>query len=138
AIVWKPQDHEFVVSCADGSARGWRLEEVSNEMSAKLVWSIGSKAFEASGAVITDTVGLSRTNRRLLKQRGAIDESSSSSDLEGQKSLGMRELSDPLEASSLSDTEGWQWEEETGSDAFISEDEEDDEGEDPMDESASE
>ncbi|KAH7045681.1 WD40-repeat-containing domain protein [Linnemannia elongata] len=141
AIVWKPQDHEFVVNCADGSARAWRLEEVSNEMSAKLVWSIGSKAFEASGAVITDTIGLSRTNRRLLKQRGAVDESSSSSDLEGQESLGMRELSDPLEASSLSDTEGWQWEEETGSDAFISEDEEDDEddeGEDPMDESASE
>lgn len=142
AIVWKPQDHEFVFNCADGSARGWRLEEVSNEMSAKLVWSIGSKAFEASGAVITATVGLSRTNRRLLKQRGAVDESSTSSGLEGEESLGMRELSDPLEASSLSDTEGWQWEEETGSDAFISEDEEDDEeddeGEDPMDESASE
>ncbi|KAG0065398.1 hypothetical protein BGZ89_008364 [Linnemannia elongata] len=136
AIVWKPQDHEFVVNCADGSARAWRLEEVSNEMSAKLVWSIRSKAFEASGAVITDTIGLSSTNRRLLKQRGAVDESSASSDLEGQESLGMRELSDPSEASSLSDTEGWQWEEETGSDAFISEDEEDDEGEDPMDEFA--
>ncbi|OAQ35397.1 WD40 repeat-like protein [Linnemannia elongata AG-77] len=81
AIVWKPQDHEFVVNCADGSALAWRLEEVSNETSAKLVWSIGSKAFEASGAVITDTVGLSITNRRLLKQRGAVDEPSSSSDL---------------------------------------------------------
>ncbi|KAF9273147.1 hypothetical protein BGZ88_004037 [Linnemannia elongata] len=142
AIVWKPQDHEFVVNCADGSTRAWRLEEVSNKTSAKLVWSIGSKAFEASGAVITDTVGLSRTNRRLLEQRGAVDEPSSSTDLEGQESLDMLEQSELLEEWSLSDTEGWYWEEEAGSDAFISEDEEDDEendeGEDPKDESASE
>ncbi|KAF9275693.1 hypothetical protein BGZ88_002177 [Linnemannia elongata] len=127
AIVWKPQDHEFVVNCADGSARAWMLEEVSNEMSAKLVWSIGSTAFEASGAVITDTVGLSRTNQRLLKQRGAIDESSSSSGLEYQGTPDALAQSNPLEASNLSDMEEWHWEEED-------EDDEGQEGEDDEEE----
>lgn len=89
-IVWKPQEHEFVVNYADGSARALRLQGLSNEVSAELVWSIGSTALETFDTVIT-TVGLSRINRRLLEQRGAIDESTSSSSLGDQESLGMLE-----------------------------------------------
>ncbi|KAG0049123.1 hypothetical protein BGZ90_007443, partial [Linnemannia elongata] len=99
-------------------------------MSAKLVWSIGSTAFEASGAVITDTVGLSRTNQRLLKQRGAIGESPPSSGLEYQGTSDALTQSDPLEASDISDMEGWHWEEEDEDD----EDEEGQEGEDDEEE----
>ncbi|KAF8924969.1 hypothetical protein BGZ47_003554, partial [Haplosporangium gracile] len=125
SVVWKPRDLEFVVSCMNGSVQAWRLQEVLGEVSAVLVWRLGYTVFKVSDAVITDAVGLSKINRKLLRQRGAIDLSSPFS-LEDHDSLDMLELN-PSEPSSLSDMEGWQLEDSDGSYVFISEEEDDQE-----------
>ncbi|KAG0285573.1 hypothetical protein BGZ96_010192 [Linnemannia gamsii] len=136
-IKWKPHSFEFVVNCVDGSARGWRLQQQQelDKVSAVLIWSIGHTALEASGAVITEAVGLSEINRNLLKQRGAIDESAPSIlSLESQKFLDLLTQRDPSEPLSLSDTDEWQWEEDAGSEAYFSEEEEEEEDVDKDDE----
>lgn len=121
AIVWRPQALEFVVCCVDGSARAWRFREELDGLSAHLALSIGLAGFEASGAVIANTVDHGEINRKLLKRYGAIDWSSSSSGLEDQGAP---------DVLVQSDTEESQPEEEDEDD----EGEEDQEGEDEEEE----
>lgn len=127
-IVWRPQALEFVVICVDGSARAWRLRE-ELDGAAVLTWSIEFTGFVFSGAVIAGTAGLDEINRKVLKQYGANDRSSSSG-LEGQGTPDVLVQLDPLEESNFSDTEEWQWEEGDEDDG----DEEDQESEDEEEE----
>ncbi|KAF9933397.1 hypothetical protein FBU30_005606 [Linnemannia zychae] len=69
SIAWKPDALEFVVCCHDGSARAWRLVEISGIWSAQLVWRSGNSTLAVSGARFSEAIGLSATNRRLLEQR---------------------------------------------------------------------
>ncbi|KAF8948443.1 WD_REPEATS_REGION domain-containing protein [Haplosporangium gracile] len=81
SIAWRPNALEFVTGSRDGRLQAWRLVGGQDDgFSARLVWSYGHTAFVATDAVMVDTVGLSATNRRLLKQRGAKDGSLSSDD----------------------------------------------------------
>ncbi|KAF8946871.1 hypothetical protein BGZ47_011110 [Haplosporangium gracile] len=75
AVVWRPHCLDLAIGCEDGSVRVFTLQNTSSEWSARLVWSTASPAFIASDAMISNVVGLSSTNRRLLLQRRAKDKS---------------------------------------------------------------
>lgn len=59
----------------DGSIRMWKVKEESDKVSAQLMWGYGGAVLHTPGAVLVNTVGLSAINRKLLKQRGAVSES---------------------------------------------------------------
>ncbi|OAQ27423.1 WD40 repeat-like protein [Linnemannia elongata AG-77] len=74
SVAWRPDELEFVAGSQSGFVQVWRLvEESDGSFSSRLMWSSGRTAFAAANAVIADVVGLSETNQRLLKQRGAKD-----------------------------------------------------------------
>ena len=72
-IAWRPHALELATTCLDGSIRVWKVQKDLNEVVVQLLWSFGSSVLNASGAMITDVVGLDTISRRFLKQRGAID-----------------------------------------------------------------
>ncbi|KAF9086846.1 hypothetical protein BGX29_001195 [Mortierella sp. GBA35] len=76
-IAWKPEALEFATGCKDGSVRVWRMHNEVGGLSVRLVWGSGSTALVVSDAIISNTIGLSPINQKLLTQRGAIDGSSS-------------------------------------------------------------
>ncbi|KAF9096496.1 hypothetical protein BGX23_011124 [Mortierella sp. AD031] len=76
SVAWTHETLKFATGSRDGSIRVWRLQDEPGGLSAQLIWGFGCTPLAVSGAVITDTVGLSPTNRKLLTQRGAIDASS--------------------------------------------------------------
>ncbi|KAK3830624.1 MAG: WD40-repeat-containing domain protein [Linnemannia gamsii] len=77
-VAWRPKTTELATTNEDGSIRTWKVQEESGHVSAQLLWGHGGTAFTAPGAILVGAVGLSTTNRKLLEQRGAIFESSSS------------------------------------------------------------
>ncbi|KAG0252394.1 hypothetical protein BGZ95_006655 [Linnemannia exigua] len=77
-VAWRPNTTEFATASDDGSIRAWKVEEGSGHVLVRLLWGHGGTAFTAPGAVLVGVVGLSATNRKLLEQRGAIFETSSS------------------------------------------------------------
>ncbi|KAG0371676.1 hypothetical protein BGX24_001340 [Mortierella sp. AD032] len=79
-IAWRPNTTEFATAGGDGSIRTWKVEEVEGRVSVQMLWGHGGTALTAPGAVLVGSVGLSTANRKLLKQRGAIFEFSSSND----------------------------------------------------------
>lgn len=73
-VVWRPSKLEFATASAEGSIRAWQVAEEtdgSGRVSVRLLWSSGPATLATSGAIFHDNVGLSSTNRQLLKQRGA-------------------------------------------------------------------
>ncbi|OAQ27426.1 WD40 repeat-like protein [Linnemannia elongata AG-77] len=74
SVAWKPDELEFVAGSRSGIIQVWRLvEESDGSFSTRLMWTSGRTALAVANAVIVDVVGLSETNKRLLKQRGAKD-----------------------------------------------------------------
>ncbi|KAG0051161.1 hypothetical protein BGZ89_003632, partial [Linnemannia elongata] len=73
-VSWRSDELEFVAGWNSGLVQVWTLVEESNgRFSAKVKWNSGHTAFMATNAVIVDAVGLSETNQRFLKERGAKD-----------------------------------------------------------------
>ncbi|KAG0361890.1 hypothetical protein BGX24_005246 [Mortierella sp. AD032] len=77
-VAWRPNTTEFATASQDGSIRAWKVEGELGQVSVQFLWGHGGTAFTAPGAVLVGAVGLGTTNRKLLEQRGAIFESSSS------------------------------------------------------------
>ncbi|KAG0289095.1 Target of rapamycin complex subunit lst8, partial [Linnemannia gamsii] len=78
-IAWNPVvPLEFVTGCSDRSVRIWRISE-SNDgggaVSVDLIWGTNIGVLGAFGMVLGGVVGLNATSRKLLIQRGAIDDS---------------------------------------------------------------
>ncbi|KAF8948175.1 hypothetical protein BGZ47_006138 [Haplosporangium gracile] len=72
---WSPTvPMEFVTGCWDESVRVWRVSGKGEDVVVKLVWGTNLAILHAPGLVLKDVAGLSSTYRRLLVQRGAIDE----------------------------------------------------------------
>ncbi|KAG0287634.1 hypothetical protein BGZ97_007041 [Linnemannia gamsii] len=75
SIAWRPNVLEFVTGTNAGCVQVWKLvDEADGRFSVRLLWSAGRTKFVATDAVLAGAVGLSATNQRLLKQRGALDE----------------------------------------------------------------
>lgn len=72
SVAWRPGLLEFATGCDDGSVRVWKVLERSGRVSVQMIWSSGPAVLASTGALIANAVGLSTTNRALLKQRGAI------------------------------------------------------------------
>ncbi|KAF9132334.1 hypothetical protein BGW39_000355 [Mortierella sp. 14UC] len=70
SIVWRPNKLEFATACLDGSTRVWKVVGEPSQVSVQLAWSSGCTMLAAPGALLTDVMGLSTTNRELLEQRG--------------------------------------------------------------------
>ncbi|KAG0055036.1 hypothetical protein BGZ89_002511 [Linnemannia elongata] len=73
---WRPDALEFATSCNDGSVRVWKLviDDDTGEVEIEMIWSSGCIGLAVSDAVFTYAVGLSSSNRKLLRQRGAFVE----------------------------------------------------------------
>ncbi|KAF9272573.1 U5 small nuclear ribonucleoprotein, partial [Linnemannia elongata] len=66
---------EFVTGCRDGSVRVWRISStVAGEMSIHMCWSSHTGRLCAADLTFKGVVGLSPIYRKLLVQRGAIDD----------------------------------------------------------------
>ncbi|KAG0369566.1 hypothetical protein BGX24_002359, partial [Mortierella sp. AD032] len=72
---WSPTvPMEFVTGSWDESVRVWRVSGKGKDVIVKLVWGANLAVLHAPGLVLKDAAGLSSANRRLLVQRGAIDD----------------------------------------------------------------
>ncbi|KAF9536827.1 hypothetical protein EC957_009593, partial [Mortierella hygrophila] len=75
-IAWSPTvPMEFVTACKDESVRVWRVSSDGEDVVVKLLWGTNLAILHAAGLVLKDTTGLSSMQKRLLAQRGAIDDS---------------------------------------------------------------
>ncbi|KAG0277544.1 hypothetical protein BGZ96_002824, partial [Linnemannia gamsii] len=73
-IGWRPDALEFATAGWAGSVQAWKVVETPESgWCVRLMWSSGRTGFTATDATIVDVVGLSATDLRLLKQRGARD-----------------------------------------------------------------
>ncbi|KAG0274123.1 hypothetical protein BGZ96_004487, partial [Linnemannia gamsii] len=74
SIGWRPDTLEFATAGCAGSVQAWKLVETPDSgWCVRLMWSSGRTGFTATDATIVGVVGLSATDLRLLKQRGARD-----------------------------------------------------------------
>ncbi|KAI1318890.1 hypothetical protein EDD11_005524 [Mortierella claussenii] len=75
SIAWNTAPHGtyFVTGCGDRSVRMWQVVE-DGHYRVRLHWSSTHDSLAVSGASIQNVQGLSLMNKRLLKQRGAVDE----------------------------------------------------------------
>ncbi|KAG9063948.1 TOR complex subunit lst8 [Linnemannia hyalina] len=83
-IAWNPiVPMEFVTGCQDGSVRVWRVlsygegegeGEDEKGVVVKMQWGTNLGLLCASGLIMKDVGGLSAENKKLLVQRGAIDD----------------------------------------------------------------
>ncbi|CAO3567947.1 unnamed protein product [Mortierella alpina] len=81
-IVWMKERPEwennekqgFIIGCKDGSIRAWRLSMKEDKAQVKLEWGTGFGNLVATKTRIDGVVGLSSIVRKLLMQRGAVEE----------------------------------------------------------------
>ncbi|KAG0081576.1 hypothetical protein BGZ90_007017 [Linnemannia elongata] len=75
-IAWSPTvPMEFVTACMDESVRVWRVSSDGEDVVVKLLWGTNLAVLYTDGLVLKDTIGLSPSQKKLLDQRGAIDDS---------------------------------------------------------------
>ncbi|KAF9271506.1 hypothetical protein BGZ88_006037 [Linnemannia elongata] len=75
-IAWNPTvPMEFVTGCKDGSVRVWRVSSNGEDVFVKLLWGTNLAVLHADGVMLKGTTGLSPIQKKLLVQRGAIDDS---------------------------------------------------------------
>ncbi|KAG9063936.1 hypothetical protein KI688_004050 [Linnemannia hyalina] len=75
-IAWSPTvPMEFVTGCYDESVRVWRVSSDGEDVVIKLLWGTNLAILHADGLVFIGTTGLSPMQKKLLVQRGAIDDS---------------------------------------------------------------
>ncbi|KAG9063959.1 hypothetical protein KI688_004073 [Linnemannia hyalina] len=80
-IAWRPTaPMEFVTSCSDESVRVWRVSSDGEDVVVKLLWGTNLVILNAEGLVLKCTTGLSPMQKKLLVQRGAIDDSPTEGD----------------------------------------------------------
>ncbi|CAO3565214.1 unnamed protein product [Mortierella alpina] len=74
SVAWNTSaDGSYLATgCGDNSVRVWKVEEICQLMSVRLVWSSGREQLLVSGANISNAQGLSSTNKKFLEQSGAI------------------------------------------------------------------
>jgi WD40 repeat protein len=72
SIAWAPDGMSFVTGSDDRSVRLWRVVAEKDGVKIQLLWGSGCDVVVASDAQIQGAVELSRVNRTLLQQRGAI------------------------------------------------------------------
>jgi len=75
-IAWstRPDENYLVTGCADGSVLKWEVVQEGGEYHMRLCWSVTNGLLTVTDASIQDVRGLSRLNKELLKQRGAVGE----------------------------------------------------------------
>ena len=64
----------LITGCDDGSVLKWQVVEEEDLCRVRLKWSATNGALTMTGTSIHDVRGLTQTNKRLLKQRGATGE----------------------------------------------------------------
>ncbi|OAQ24028.1 WD40 repeat-like protein [Linnemannia elongata AG-77] len=75
-IAWSPTvPMEFVTACMDESVRVWRVSSDGEDVVVKLLWGTNLAVLYTDGLVLKGTIGLSPSQKKLLDQRGAIDDS---------------------------------------------------------------
>ncbi|KAG9063951.1 hypothetical protein KI688_004065 [Linnemannia hyalina] len=75
-IAWNPTvPMEFVTGCEDQSVRVWRVSIDGEDVVVKLLWGTNFAILHAADLVLKGTTGLSPMQKKLLVQRGAIDDS---------------------------------------------------------------
>ncbi|KAG9063979.1 hypothetical protein KI688_004093 [Linnemannia hyalina] len=73
-IAWSPiVPMEFVTGCEDESVRVWRVSSDGEDVVVKLLWGTNLGVLNADGLLLSDTIGLSPMQKKLLVQR-AIDD----------------------------------------------------------------
>ncbi len=76
SIAWKRiLDRDYLVTgCADKSVRQWEVRKEGEEYKVVLCWSSAHEILTVMDTFIEGVRGLSRINKQLLKQRGAVGE----------------------------------------------------------------
>ena len=76
SIGWSnsPDTINLVTGCGDGSVLKWEIVIEGKEYRAHLCWSVTNGLLAVTDASMQDVRGLSRLNKQLLKQRGAVGE----------------------------------------------------------------
>jgi WD40 repeat protein len=84
-VTWNPVvQMEFATGCADGSVRVWRISRADNgqDFVVNLLWGRNLRILCADDLVLKDAIGLNPIHHTLLVQRGAIDDSVTSDEVE--------------------------------------------------------
>jgi len=73
-VAWSasPAGNYFVTACEDGSVHKWQVIEDKDQCRVQLQWRASNGALAVTGASIQGVRGLTRINKQLLKQRGAV------------------------------------------------------------------
>jgi len=66
----------LATTCGDGSVRMWEVVKDGDRYRVRLRWSSMNNALMVTDTIVQDVQGLSQPNKRLLKQRGAVGETS--------------------------------------------------------------
>ncbi|KAG9063947.1 hypothetical protein KI688_004061 [Linnemannia hyalina] len=75
-IAWSPTiPMEFVTGCSDESVRVWRVSSDGEDVVVKLFCGTNLAVLHTAGLVLKGTIGLSPMQKKLLVQRGTIDDS---------------------------------------------------------------
>ncbi len=79
SLAWKtaPNGDYLVTGCSDKSVRVWQVIEEKGRYQVRLYWSSTHGSLNLTDTTIQDVQGLSRMNKQLLQQRGAVDEQAS-------------------------------------------------------------
>ncbi|GJJ72690.1 protein HIRA/HIR1 [Entomortierella parvispora] len=74
-VIWKitPEGSYLFTGSDDKSVRLWQLIQEESQCRVGLVWGSNHERLVLTGASIEGALGLSATNERLMKQRGAVD-----------------------------------------------------------------
>jgi WD40 repeat protein len=76
SVAWNTTSNAtyLVTGCIEGSVLKWNVVEEGEEYHVNLHWSATNGLLTVTGASMKNVRGLSQLNKRLMRQRGAIDE----------------------------------------------------------------
>jgi len=103
-IVWTASSKEncmyLVTGSGDGSVLKWQVSKDADVYRTRLEWGSTNGSLSTAGASIQDVRGLSRVNKELMLQRGAVGEPENTLLLMGKRVLGMASVLSKLKLKS--------------------------------------